>query len=202
MIKNLIFDFGKVLVCYDFTAFLRTFIDDDAERYAFEQIVAHPKFVERCDLGVDSFEDIIREHQQTYPHWARQFQIFYDRQLEAVTHEMPGMRDLLIRLKNKGYKLYGLSNWGNTIYPVMEKFDIFRLLDDRIISSEEKIVKPDMAIYNLLCERFNLIPQECLFTDDKHANIDAAQASGMQAVLFTDTDHFEQDLKRLGVLPA
>ena len=200
MIKNLVFDFGKVLVCYDFTAYLKTIFGDETQRIAFEQITCHPAFVERCDLGIDSFETIIREHQQLYPQWAKQWQLYYDTQLDAITHEMPGMKDILLRLKAKGYRLYGLSNWSNTIYPVMDKFDILRLMDDRVISSEEKLVKPDVAIYNRLCEKFGLRADECLFTDDRQANIDAALSAGMQAVLFTTTEQFEADLKRLGVL--
>ena len=73
-------------------------------------------------------------------------------------------------------------------------------MDDRVISSEEKLVKPDVAIYNRLCEKFGLRADECLFTDDRQANIDAALSAGMQAVLFTTTEQFEADLKRLGVL--
>lgn len=200
MIKNIVFDFGKVLVCYDNTSFMKTIIDDEAERAAFEEVVYDPEFVRRCDLGEESFDDLIRGAQQEHPHWKRQLQEFHDRQLEAMTVEMPGMRDLLTRLKTAGYRLYGLTNWSSTVYPVIEKFDILRLLDDRIISSEEKLVKPDVAIYNRLCEKFGLAKEECLFTDDRQANIDGALAAGMQAVLFTDTSHFEADLNRLGVL--
>ena len=73
------------------------------------------------------------------------------------------------------------------------------MMDDRLISSEEHLVKPDVAIYDRLCEKFGLVKEECLFTDDKPINIDGAKAAGMSAVLFTDASRFEEDLKRLGV---
>ena len=199
MIKNLIFDFGKVLVCYDFPKFLKTIIDDEDECRRFEEVVCSEEFVNRCDLGEDSFIDLIRECQEKYPHWKNQLQEYFDRQLDVVTVEMPGMRDLLTRLKAKGYRLYGLTNWSEAVYDVIEKFDILNMMDDRLISSEELLIKPDVAIYDRLCEKFGLVKEECLFTDDKHINIDGAKAAGMPAVLFTDARQYEEDLKRYGV---
>ena len=200
MIKNLIFDFGKVLVCYDFPSFLKTIFDDEEECLRFEAVVCSEEFVSRCDLGAESFIDLIKECQVKYPHWERQLQEYYDRQLDVMTVEMPGMRDLLTWLKAKGYRLYGLTNWSNAVYDVIEKFDILQMMDDRLISSEEILIKPDVAIYDRLCEKFGLVMEECLFTDDKQANIDGAKAAGMPAVLFTDTRQYEEDLKRYGVI--
>ena len=199
MIKNIVFDFGKVLICYDYPAFLNTIFDDDDERLRFEEIFCGEEFVRRCDLGEESFISLIRESQEKYPQWKDQLQEFHDRQLEAMTVEMPGMRDLLTRLKAEGYRLYGLTNWSNAVYDVIKKFDILNMMDDRLISSEERLVKPDVAIYNRLCEKFGLVKEECLFTDDRQANIDGAKTAGLHAVLFTDTRRFEQDLKTFGI---
>ena len=199
MIKNIIFDFGKVLVCYDFPKFLKTIIDDEDECRRFEAVVCSEEFVRRCDLGEDPFIDLIREYQEKYPQWESQLQEYYDRQLDVMTVEMPGMRDLLTRLKAKGYRLYGLTNWSDAVYDVIGKFDILQMMDDRLISSEELLIKPDVAIYDRLCEKFGLVKEECLFTDDKQINVDSAIAAGMQAVLFTDAHQFEEDLKRLKI---
>lgn len=199
MIKNLIFDFGKVLICYDYKPLLKGLFGDDSERLEFEKIFCGLEFTQRCDLGVEPFIDIIREYQEKFPHWERQLQEFHDRQLDAMTIEMPGMRNLLTRLKANGYRLYGLTNWSSTVYPVIEKFSILQMMDDRLISSEEHLVKPDIAIYNRLCEKYGLVKEECLFTDDKQINIDGAKAAGMPAVLFTDVNQFEDDLTELGV---
>ena len=76
---------------------------------------------------------------------------------------------------------------------------LFKRMDDRLISSEEHLVKPDVAIYNRLCEKFGLVKEECLFTDDKQINIDGARTAGMPAVLFTDARQFEEDLKEFGI---
>lgn len=186
MIKNFIFDFGGVLIGYDYPSLVRTLFDDEVERRAFEELVCSEEFMTRCDLGEESFAEIIRKQQELYPHWKRQLQEFHDRQLDAMTGEIPGMRDLLARLKAEGYHLYGLTNWSEAVYRVIEKFDILQMMEGTLISSEEKMLKPDAAIYHRLCEKFGLNPQECLFTDDKQVNVDGARAAGMQAVLFTN----------------
>lgn len=199
MIKNLIFDFGGVLICYDYSSFVQSIFgdDEDEDRLRFEELVCDPDFVNRCDLGAEPFLGIIRDYQAKYPHWTQQLQEFHDRQLDAMTVEMPGMRDLLTRLKSAGYRLYGLTNWSEAIYPIIEKYDILRMVDDRLISSEERLIKPDVAIYHRLCEKFGLVEEECLFTDDKPINIAGARAAGMQALLFTDAHQFEEDLKKV-----
>jgi HAD superfamily hydrolase (TIGR01509 family) len=74
------------------------------------------------------------------------------------------------------------------------------LLDGWVISSEEHLIKPDVAIYRRLCEKFNLLPEECLFTDDKQVNIDGAMRAGMQAVLFTDAHTFAEYMKQNAIL--
>ena len=199
MIRNFIFDFGKVLICYDYPAFLSSIFPDEAERRSFERIFCSMEFTQRCDLGEEAFINIIREYQAKFPHWKEQLQAFHDRQLDAMTVEMPGMRSLLTRLKAAGYKLYGLTNWSSTVYPVIDKFDILRMMDGTLISSEEHLVKPDAAIYDRLCEKFGLHKEECLFTDDKQVNVDGSLAAGMPAVLFRDADSFEMELIARGV---
>ena len=103
-------------------------------------------------------------------------------------------------LKERGYNLYGLTNWSGKVYGVMRKYDIFSLLDGWVISSEEHLIKPDVAIYRRLGEKFNLLPEECLFTDDKQVNIDGAVRAGMQAVLFTDAHTLAEYMKQNAIL--
>lgn len=201
MIRNLIFDFGGVLIGYDYQSLVKTLFDDEAERRAFQELVCSEEFMTRCDLGEESFAEIIRKQQELYPRWKRQLQEFHDRNVDAMTGEMPGMRELLIRFKAEGYHLYGLTNWSEAVYRVIEKFDILQMMEGTLISSEEKMLKPDAAIYRRLCEKFGLRPEECLFTDDKQVNVDGALAVGMQAVLFTNAKEYEKSLislQRLG----
>lgn len=195
MIRNLIFDFGGVLIGYDYQSLVKTLFDDEAERRAFQELVCSEEFMTRCDLGEESFAEIIRKQQELCPRWKRQLQEFHDRNVDAMTGEMPGMRELLIRFKAEGYHLYGLTNWSEAVYRVIEKFDILQMMEGTLISSEEKMLKPDAAIYRRLCEKFGLRPEECLFTDDKQVNVDGALAVGMQAVLFTNAGELAKQIR-------
>ena len=197
MIKNLIYDFGRVLVTYDFEHISSFGFASEEDLQSFVHIVSDPAFVRRCDLELIPFEDLIREMQQTYPQWERQWQLFYDRYLEFVTGEMPGMHAYMTELKARGYKLYGLSNWCSTIYRVMKEYKIFNLLDGFVVSSDYQVVKPDPAIYRVLLDKYDLKAEECVFADDRADNVEAAQQVGMQAIVFTTTEAYKEALEPL-----
>lgn len=195
MIKNIIFDFGKVLVNYDYDRFLESFIDTRERRDAFYALIESPEYSIICDRGDLSFEELTKVTQDRHPEWHRELQIFHDRQMDAMTEEVPGMRAVLKRLRARGYMLYGLTNWSLFVYKVIERYDILQMLDDRIISSEERLIKPDKAIYDRICERFGLKAEECLFTDDRLVNVEGARAAGMKAITFHDAAQFEAELE-------
>lgn len=197
MIKNLIYDFGRVLVTYDFEHISSFGFASEEDLQAFVNIVSDPAFVRRCDLELIPFEDLIREMQHTYPQWKEQWQLFYDRYLEFVTGEMPGMYAYMTELKARGYKLYGLSNWCSTIYRVMKEYKIFNLLDGFVVSSDYQVVKPDPAIYRILLDKYDLKAEECVFADDRADNVEAAQQVGMQAIVFTTTEAYKEALEPL-----
>ena len=73
------------------------------------------------------------------------------------------------------------------------------LLDGYILSFREKLIKPDPAIYQLLFDRFGLIPEECVFMDDTQANVDMAIQCGMHAFLFRGRESAVKELQKLGV---
>ena len=92
------------------------------------------------------------------------------------------------------YKQYGLSNWDTQIYITFEQYDIFELLDGRVISCEEHAVKPGPEIYRRLFAKFDLLPEECIFVDDKAPNIEGAENVGMRGILFKNAAQLEKDL--------
>ena len=194
MIKNLIFDFGKVLVDYDYMVVLDQVFATHDEAVAFFHRLMDDGWNERLDRESRSFVQIIADMQQAMPQWHDEIQQFADRYTEFVLGEMPGMRSLLVRLKAEGYHLYGLTNWCSRVHQTMRQFDIFSLLDGQVISSEERIVKPERAIYECVCRRFGLNPEECVFADDKRENIEAANAYGMHGILFSDAAQYEREL--------
>lgn len=198
MIKNIVFDFGKVLVDYDFMFLIDTFFEDEDEKRGFCKIFLDQSFIDECDRELVPFKQIIENAKAKHPEYSEALQKFYDRYPDFVTGEVPGMREELTWLKSQGYKLYGLTNWCSAVYQVMARFpEIFSLLDGKIISSEEHVIKPEAAIYEVLSSRFDLIPDETVFTDDKIVNIEGAIACGLQGIQFHNARQFHADLLKL-----
>ena len=197
MIKNLIFDFGKVLVDYDFEAFFRRYITDEERCRAFTPILHNEEVQRMFDREEHSFDEIIEEIICQHREFEQEIRYFATHYPEIVTNEVEGMRDLLTRLKGEGYRLYGLTNWCSKVYLTMAQFEIFDLLDGYIISSEEKVIKPEAEIYQRLFNRFNLKPEECLFADDRAENIEGGRRVGMEGIVFTDARQYERELEEV-----
>ncbi len=200
-IKNIILDFGKVLVDYDFYEFIHPIFDNDEDEQEFIDVVLSKEWNEKMDTEESSFNEIIDELIRLYPRFTKALEHFRDYYTEVVTGEVPGMCEVLKSLKTQGFKLYGLTNWCSKVYKTMEQFEIFRLLDGQIISSEEKVIKPDAEIYHRLFNRFNIKPEECIFTDDKEINIIGSRATGMDGIVFRNTSQFVEELRnRFGII--
>lgn len=198
MIKNLVFDFGNVLVKHDLRPLLqRHFGEKGSQMASFLSILSNQDFTDTCDRGVLSFDEMLNLAIQKHPEFRDAFLFFRDNYIDEITGEVAGMREVLLRLKSEGYRLYGLTNWSETIYKVLEKYEIFRLLDGLVISCEEHFIKPEKEIYIRLCEKYNLNPAECIFTDDKAVNIEGARAIGMKGVLFTDSEQYLSDIRNI-----
>lgn len=197
MIKNLIFDFGKVLVDYDYFVILDKIFPSHEQAEDFYHHLMDDKWNEHLDREACPFEQTICEMQQAMPQYAKEIQYFGDHYPEFVLGEMEGMRDLLTKLKEQGYNLFGLTNWSSRVHITMKQYPIFQLLDGQVISSEEHIVKPEQAIYECICQRFGLKPWECVFADDKLENITAAKVYGMQGIWFKDAAQYEKELLSL-----
>lgn len=197
--NNLIFDFGKVLVDYDFELYFSHIVTEPERLKAFSKMLNQKEVAEAMDLGEKTPDEIVAELQLQHPEFTDELQHFADHYPEIVLGEIPGMKDLLTRLKQKGYHLYGLSNWCNKVYETMKEYDIFSLLDGFVVSSDVQMLKPYPEIYQCLFDKFNLNPAECIFTDDKMENIVGSEKAGMKAILFQNAAQLERELKDLGI---
>lgn len=195
MIKNLIFDFGKVLVDYDFFSSIRQYFSSEEELNEFAELFTSTDFLNKCDKEEIPFEQLIQAEQIKHPKFKDQLQQFYYKYVQFVTREIPGMKNLLIQLRKEGFQLYGLTNWCSKVHEVMQQWEILNMLDGVVISSDEKLIKPDVAIYLRLCEKYSLKPEECLFTDDREINIEGAIKAGMKGIVFQNAEQYEKELR-------
>ncbi|MGX1809617.1 HAD family hydrolase [Nocardia sp. NPDC055321] len=96
--------------------------------------------------------------------------------------------DYLAGLKSEGYALALLSNNVKEWEPHWRSIVPDGLFDITVISADEGMRKPELAMFELTVERLSLEPQNCLFVDDDIANGEAAQKLGMAFHRFTDTE--------------
>lgn len=197
MTRNLVFDFGKVLVEYDFVDFFRQLIPDAKRCMQLASILTDEETLRRFDREEKPIEELVKDLISENPAFEDEIRLFAERYPEIITGEMPGMKELLVRLKGEGFSLYGLSNWCSKVYVTMGQYDIFQLMDGYVISSEEHLVKPEAGIYHRLYEKFGLKPEECIFADDKQENIEGARRTGMRGIVFENAAQYERELRRM-----
>ena len=185
MIKNVIFDYGNVLVDWNPAyLFLPVFGGDEAECKFFTDNVCNREWFTRMDRGED-MDKCVAELQLQYPQYADAVAMFRDRWFEMCNGEIPGMLELILDLKSKGVGVYGLTNWpAETFTEARRRFKTLANIDRYVVSSAVKLAKPDPAIYKLLISKYGLKPDECVFIDDRKDNVDAAIRLGMSGIVY------------------
>ena len=185
MIKNIIFDYGGVLLDWNPHYLYGPYFGDKEKAEWFINNVITEEWMRRLDIGED-FQLCVREQQAQYPDYAEAIGMYDTHYQEMIPGEIEGMRELLCRFKDGGSRLYGLSNWSYKVYEAIRKYPIFSLLDGMVISSDVHLLKPDSRIYQCLMEKYGLQNEDCVFIDDRKDNVEAAQKLKMQGIVFED----------------
>ena len=194
--RNIIFDFGNVLVRWEpERVYLPYFDNDEAKYWYFWRHVCGRQWRDRIDAGEDE-QECIRELQSQYPEYAEPIAMYWNRWDEMLPGEVPGMRELIQRLKASGkYAIYGLSNWSMETFPQARKrFEVLQQIDNYVVSGDVKLIKPDPRIFELLLDRFGLKAEDCTFVDDNPDNVEAAKKLGMQGVVFKGVESLDFDV--------
>ena len=199
-VTTIIFDFGAVLVDWNPHRMLDKYFGSIEKADWFIKNVCTSEWNTEMDGG-KPFAQGIAERSAIYPEYAADIQAYYDRWIEMIGGEIPGMREMVAELKAKGYKLYGLTNWSaETFCLVRNEFPVFGLLDGMLVSGEEHLLKPSPEIFQRLVDRFGLTPSECLFIDDNAANVEGSIAFGIPAIRFFGVDSLREDLRERGII--
>jgi 2-haloacid dehalogenase len=135
-----------------------------------------------------------------HPQWEREIRAFDERWIETIAGEIPGSAELLARLKARKVRLYAITNFSHEKYLVaVKRFAFFAHFEGVVVSGEERLLKPDAAIYRLCLDRYRIEASRSLFVDDSLANVEGARRVGMHAVPFRDAGKLARDLARFGV---
>ena len=186
--KNIIFDFGNVLVQWHPELVYGEYFGDEAKAWWFLRHVADMDFRQRIDAG-ESMERCIAEKQACFPEYAEAIELYRAKWREMLTDEVPGMRDVITELKSRNYEVYGLTNWSMETFPeAREHFGILQMIERYVVSGAEGMVKPDPRLFRVLLDRYSLKAEECIFIDDNPDNVAAAKALGMDGIEFAGAD--------------
>ena len=185
MIKSVIFDYGNVLVDWNPAyLFLPVFGGDEQKCRFFTEHVCNREWFTRMDRG-ESMDVCVAELQAVHPDYADAIALFRDRWFDMCHGEIPGMYELVQDLKNRGVGVYGLTNWpAETFTEARRRFRTMGSIENYVVSSSVRLVKPDPAVYRLLLSKYSLKPEECLFIDDREDNVNAAIRLGMSGIVY------------------
>jgi len=197
MIKNIVFDYGGVLVDWSPHYVFNDLFGSFSKAYWFMDNICTYEWNGQMDAG-KTYDQGVAELVAKFPEWEEEIRTYQRRWGDMVHGAIPGMYEYVQELKSKGFKLYGLTNWSReTFPPVRKKFPVFELLDGMIVSGEEYLHKPQPEIYNLLLSRYNLKADECVFIDDLMHNVEGARAVGMHSIQFIDAGRLRKALDEL-----
>lgn len=199
MIKNIIFDYGAVLLDWNPHYLYDPYFGSAEKAEWFLQNVATYKWNVQHDAGRPLAQGTA-ELVALFPEWEKEIRMYYGEFPKMMGGQIPGMQELVQELKSKSYHIYGLTNWSaETFAMVRNDYPVLKLMEGMVVSGEEGVVKPDARIYNILLERYGLEASECLFIDDNMANVEGARAVGINAIQFRGVDALRQELAELQI---
>jgi 2-haloacid dehalogenase len=200
-VKAVIFDVGNVLYGWDPESFLARQVEDDEARLRFIEDVGLWDWHDSLDGG-RPFDEAASELSEKFPDYAHLISAWGERFGETITEPVPGVHAIVEALDEAGVPLFAITNFSADFWPPFaeRERDFFRRFRDIVVSGEEKLLKPDPALYYRALDRFGLRPVDALFIDDRAINVEGAEAVGMRAHLFTGAEELRRRLEADGLL--
>ena len=197
MIKNIIFDFGGVLLDWNPHYLYDPYFGDvEKAEWFLTNICTYPWNAQH-DAGKPVAEGTAELIAQ-YPEWEKEIRMYYDEFEKMLSGQIAGMEDYVKELKDMGFRIFGLSNWSvETFAMIRPKYPILDLMEDMVISGREKVMKPDAKIFQTALRRFDIKPEESVFIDDNVNNIEGARALGIHGIVFCSVDSLKTELSAL-----
>ena len=200
MIKNIVFDMGNVIIRFDPELFMvRLGLAEEDRRLLKRELFVSLEWsrMDRGSLTDEEAAEIVCLRVPERLHDAvRRLVGMWDRPILPVE----GMYELVEELRGMGYGIYLLSNASFRQHDYWPRVPASKFFDGTLISADVKLVKPQPEIYRLLCDKFSLLPEECVFIDDSTSNAEGAYFCGINALVFHgDAHEMRLKLNELGV---
>ena len=184
MIKNLIFDVGGVLFDYRWKEMFMDYglDEDNAIRVGTQMFNDPDRTWDIFDLGIKSDEEIADIFCKKYPGDEDVIRWFI-RHGEYMQVPRPKVWKKVHELKQKGYKIYILSNYPESLFKKHTEYaDFMDDIDGLMVSNMIHKANPAEDIYKALCDKYGLDRSESIFFDDRSENVEGAVKFGMKSV--------------------
>lgn len=198
-INHIVFDIGKVLIHYDPSLPYQRLIPDAGERkWFFDNVCTHDWNIEQ-DRG-RTWEEAEALLIEAHPEREEQIRHFRKYWHEMVPHAYDDSVAVMEELIAGGHDVTMLTNFASdTFREAQVRYPFLTKTRGVTVSGDVKLIKPDVAIYEMHAGSFGLDPATTVFIDDTVANVDGAKKAGWQAVHFIGADKLRADLTALGV---
>lgn len=197
MIRNIIFDVGKVLVSFEPEEYMKRLGFDERERAVVNRAMFQSRTWVEADRGTITPEESLEAYIAEAPEFEEQIRKAHEKVGDTV-ELLPYVMEWLTELKGRGFGIYILSNYGKHLFEqTKEKMEFLKLADGAVFSYACRMLKPERGVYENLRNKYNLNLAECVFLDDRQENIDGAKAAGMQGILFRNYEEAKEKLKEL-----
>lgn len=199
-IDTVIFDLGNVLINWDPRHLYRKLFAQDVEAMErFLSNVCSPHWNERQDAG-RAWEEGIKEVVALYPEQEMLIRAYRERWEEMLGGEISESVAVLEQLRKGDIRLFALTNWSHETFPIArQRYEFLSWFQGILVSGEERLIKPDPAIFQLLISRFEIDAARAVFVDDNIRNVEGARQVGLHALHFTNAQRMRVDLRALGL---
>lgn len=178
----------------------QSLIPDEARLARFLSDVCNMEWILERDRG-SSFAEGATESSKRFPEFTTELHAFNERWHETLPGVIQGTADIVEELHGRGVPLYAITNFNDEKFrETFPRFPVLKRFRDIVVSGDEKLLKPEPEIYQLLLKRNGLRAEDCLFIDDNVDNVRGAEAVGMQAHHFVGADALRTELERYGLL--
>jgi 2-haloacid dehalogenase len=199
---TVVFDLGGVLVDWNPRYLYRRLFDDEAAMERFLAEVCSSHWNELQDAG-RPWREAIAVLSTEHPQHAGLIAAYRERWDEMLRGPIAASVAILDELRARGVPLYALTNWSHETFPLARRrYRFMEAFLGIVVSGEERLIKPDPAIFQRLLSRYGLDPARTVYIDDAPRNVEAAARLGMHALHFRDAATLRDELCRAGLLDA
>ena len=195
-----LFDLGGVFFDWDPNYFFKNIFDTEEEREYFLTEICSDEWNVKQDAG-RTIQEAEEELIPKFPNYTEEIKMYYKNHRNMIKGTFKESIEVLSYLKQNKFECYVLSNWSAETFHGPEQnmvsdYPFLKIFDGLLISGEDKLIKPDNAIYQLAINRFNLTPKETVFIDDKLENIKAAQNLNFKTIHLVDPKNIELEINK------